>query len=73
MTIPEIIMAYGPIASSLGSFFYLLSVKVNNISNMEKSLIKIETKIETICERQIHHEGRVSKIEGVIHGRHKTV
>lgn len=63
---------YGSFFMALGSFIYLLIVKVNNISVIEKTLEKmdknIEQKLDTICERQLDHEGRISKIEGKLNG-----
>lgn len=68
---------YGPIVTSIGSFVYLLMVKINNITAIEKTLDKmdknIEAKLDTICERQLDHEGRISTIEGQLNagtGRH---
>lgn len=63
---------YGPLVTSIGSFAYLLTVKINNITAIEKTLEKmdrnIEQKLDTICERQLDHEGRISKIEGKFNG-----
>ena len=69
------INTYGPLTTSILSLGYMFVIKLSHIDDIKATLEKmdksIESKLDTICERQIDHEGRISRIEGTLHGRHK--
>ena len=71
------INTYGPLIVSILGVVYMFIIKFSHIDDIKEMLIKMDEKIEgkldTICERQIDHEGRISHIEGSLNGRHKTV
>jgi hypothetical protein len=70
----EILNTYGSLIVSITSLVYLIAVKFNHIDAIAKTLEKmdatIESKLDIIATRQLEHEGRISKLEGKMNGRH---
>lgn len=68
------INTYGPLMTSVISLGYMFVIKLSHIDDIKATLEKmdknIERKLDTICARQIDHEGRISRIEGTLNGRH---
>lgn len=62
---------YGSLITGSASLFFIISMKLNNIAAIEKTLDKIEKKVDNVCEVQLDHESRVAHIEGKLNnGRH---